>query len=107
MRGRVLAGVIAAAAIMAKVREIAQIAGRELPPQFNRGKNSAISLAITAGVTDFYEAPGLRFGLRIVAELSFSGGQLWPPLFRRFGRKRRRWPCPRRQYSPDPKYCRP
>jgi hypothetical protein len=64
MRRRVLTGVITAAAVVAQVGEIAQIARRELPPQFYGGKNGAISLTITAGVADFHETPEL--------ELSFN-----------------------------------
>jgi hypothetical protein len=47
---------------VAKIGEVAQIARRELPPQFDGGKNGAISFAIAAGVADFHEAPSLLLG---------------------------------------------
>ena len=99
VRRSVLAGVIAAAAIVAEVGEIAQIAAGELAAQFDGRKDGAIAFAIPAGVADFHEAPGLPLG--------FRGGQLWPPLCRQCGRRPSRWPCPHRQHSPLPKCCRP
>ncbi len=99
VRRSVLAGVIAAAAIVAEVGEIAQIAAGELTAQLDGRKDGAIAFAIPAGVADFHEAAGLLLG--------FRGGQFWPPLCRQCGRRPRQWPCPRRQHSPVPKYCRP
>jgi hypothetical protein len=57
VRRRILARVIAAAAIVAKVREISQISGSELPAQFDGGKDGAISLAVSARVADLDETP--------------------------------------------------
>src|SRR5579862_2569606 len=106
MRWRILAGVVTATAIVAKIGEVAQIAGRELPPQFDGGKHGAISFAIAAGVADFHEAPSL-LDVPGIAGVAFSRAQLWPPLFPQFGRKQRRWPCQCRRYSPGPGYSRP
>jgi hypothetical protein len=37
---------------VAKVREITEIAGGELPPQFDGGEDGAISLAVSARIAD-------------------------------------------------------
>src|SRR5690606_11915072 len=115
VRGGVLAGIIAAAAIVTEVRQLDEIAVGEGAVQRDGGKDGAITLAIAAGVADldlptcFGQERRARIGGRGRSGQGhggFTGHGLRPPCLQCV-RKRYRWSCRTRQDSPGRGLTRP
>ena len=111
VRRRILAGVQARAAVVAQVRQVAEVGLREVEAALDGRKDGAEAFAVAAGVADARRVPprleeprrqrrpGLRPGV--------SCGHAGPPPPRPCGRTPCRWPCRVRPGSPGPGCCRP
>jgi hypothetical protein len=104
MRRCILAGMEAALAAMAQIGQVAEVAGREIPPQLHRREDRAIALAVAAGVADLHVAPCIGQGFGGGWFSSVHGG---PPPARRCARRPSRWSCRTRRGSRGRGCCPP
>ena len=101
----ILAGVIAAAAVVAEIGQLREVRVAEGAFAEHRRKHVAIALAIAAGVADLRLAPRLGDGAGLCRGQIKRHGRR-PPV-PRSGRRRCRWSCRSRRDSPRPESSRP